>query len=623
MPILSHESLPQFILDLDKNKPIQCDEKGSWTVSDNSTITMYDLLGCKNFTAIKRFENIVRTYTTFLNQHESQPVIMDGNDEQKIQFARMVIAADSVTRYVNHSELHSPALTSALNQLQRCVAGLYYRYEKINGGLDKVAKENAQPRILKLTTLAIEWMRQQELFRLTKSELDETDKRVLERAGQHSLFAQLIINDPELKNSFFNWCLRDVRDPAAVETFIQFPALCTELSASVMDKHIGYHNPHILKITLDHHQKTVQLPFVRAGKTHWVNVLDKSRVIEFNLDCQTTVAALFKSFAGRKVKPGNIELCDQGFINWNSAQMAWWYSHPKQGKPHLSKFTLTSSYSSWWNALPPFQTFSKEQIKSRYHLTDIPNNAWIKCAIATCQYVTYGFEKTHGEMEIAIPTQQGHYQIFPFSIYPVVYASGIHGLTGTRRAQIYYPDEGLKVPRIKAFFAKVVGPWDGIVSMTKLHKAITQSRAGNLYFQTANENCAEFCGRILESKEFPSCETLYGVRLRDMNPMPREAWYLLNMPNYVILPLLQYFADINKLDVENEQGEMEVKKVDFRKKGKDSLQLSPPHLLFQIIHKKLPGFVTYANEPSRSRSHSFDAKLTAGDAPLTRAPARK
>jgi hypothetical protein len=602
MPLLSYDTLSQFSKALETNKIIQCDDKGNWDVVDHSTKTIQSMLGCKDPIKEKRLLGIIKMFTRFLNEQEAIPVAMDGNEQQKKRFRQINDVADKLEIYLKAS-ISARSLTSEMHSFKRNLIGFWYRIEKINGGIDPVNEEKELSQVSsKLESDATQWMQQQEGFKITRSHLDALDKRVLHSAAYFPKFIELMQNNAALKDAFFKWCLRDVRSIESVATFIQFPALCDSLKKSYLDKHAAYHDPSVFKIRMEDQQKLIKMPFYIENKPELMSILDKTKIIKFNKTCKTSIKDIFKRFEKRNDKPDNVDYFEQGFINWNSAQIGWWQMDPITNQSAIIKHPLNSAETPWWLALPTFLTLNQEQVKSRYHLKNIPDNSWIKCALATCDKPTYQFAGNHGGLEIAIPVKENRYQIYPFGIYPVTYSSSPgRGVCGTVRAECRYPDDSIKfTSRLKAFYAQPVSEEDGLCSMSKTHKLIQQARTGNLFFQTADENCAYRAGSVLESKEFPSCKQLFGVTLREMNPSPWEGWFLLKMPNIIILPLLQYFADTYQLDIEKENGEMTVKKVDFFKKDKEHVRSLPSHLFFQILNKKLPapgGFISYANEP--------------------------
>lgn len=586
MPLLSYDTLSQFSKALETNKIIQCNDKGNWDIVE------------------KRLLDIIKIFTRFLNEQEAIPVVMDGNEQQKKRFREVITVAEKLKMYLERSNVSSRVLSSEMNKFERSLIGFLYRIEKINGGIDKVSEEkHLSHTFSKLESEATQWMQQQEGFKITRSHLDALDKRVLHSAVHYPIFIDCLKKNAALKDAFFKWCLRDVRSPESVATFIQFPILCDALKKSYLDKHAAYHDPSVFKIRIEEdQQKLIKMPFYIENKPVLMSILDKTKIVAFNKTCKTSIHDIFKRFEKRNDKPDNVDYFEQGFINWNSAQIGWWQMDPITNQSAIIKHPLNSAETPWWLALPTFLTLNQEQVKSRYHLKNIPDNSWIKCALATCDEPTYQFAGNHGGLEIAIPVKENRYQIYPFGIYPVTYSSSPgRGVCGTVRAECRYPDDSIKfTSRIKAFYAQPVSEEDGLCSMSKTHKLIQQARTGNLFFQTADENCAYRAGSVLESKEFPSCKQLFGVTLREMNPSPWEGWFLLKMPNIIILPLLQYFADTYQLDVEKENGEMTVKKVDFFKKNKEHVRSLPSHLFFQILNKKLPapgGFISYANEP--------------------------
>lgn len=172
------------------------------------------------------------------------------------------------------------------------------------------------------------------------------DKEILSNAFRHVEFSQVLIADENIRESFFNWALRDKNPP---EIFIKYPSICERIQSCNLAGRIGKFRHNILIATQSIDKHEITLPFKTNHGVEEIDITDESRVISFETGYTATVKKVMECFAQKNEKPGEFEIINGCITHWNSYQLG----HLNADGNGYESIDLEEK--KWWLKLPPFQ----------------------------------------------------------------------------------------------------------------------------------------------------------------------------------------------------------------------------------------------------------------------------
>ena len=210
--------------------------------------------------------------------------------------------------------------------------------------------------------------------------------------------------------------------------------------------------------------------------------MDEERVIAFSGNYRLKIKDIFHLFKDKYKDIGNLEIFAQGIVNWNSNYWGRWNAL-------LRVFEVIDlDQARWWQQLPVLEILTVNEAQRRYgpHLDGLK---WNVAAKAAREYPNLHFQKTHGYLEIAIPTDDQHYyRIYTFgkcavqlpsNTYERVKMFAVHVL-----ATVVYPDETLYFShRQHVGYSFEISREEGFLLMSGIAEDMKKARTGNFVFQ--------------------------------------------------------------------------------------------------------------------------------------------
>lgn len=474
-----------------------------------------------------RLKSLGRECQHLLDKIEKVPTIFSPDEnktaEQKRYYSALLKTTNLVTSILSLSK--SKGVKNQLEMVMQRVAGLKYRIEAANGGLDRVAVD---PLLTgQLSAAALQWKQNHPL--IVKKEITEQEIKKLEDTSTYQEFARLLLSSQPMQEAFFSLLLRDNNDVAQL---VEFPATSARLKscylASRVGKIVGSYQIRKEEKEEGVVEKVVTLPFFTRNKTEHISILDESRVVE--LDDRMggtksfTINQIFNVFAMKNREIGDLEILKDGIMYWNCYQ--------------LGSIDLTCD--EWWKQLPLIEEITKEQMEQRVDEALNPGE-WVVFAKSSRTTPDLDLDGRHGYLEVAIPTEDGKYRVYPFGIFPhILFPTSILELVTflgmTNRAKIGYPDANFFYShRQQASHPMRLLPDEAQAFMKNLQKELIKSRYGHLIFQFGAENCAYWAQIILNTivaKKHNFFKIDY-VKSYPLNPLLKKIFgFFRSLPNF-------------------------------------------------------------------------------------------
>jgi hypothetical protein len=326
-------------------------------------------------------------------------------------------------------------------------------------------------------------------------------------------------------------------------------------------------------------------------------MMDPSQEVVMKGGRRLKVAQMFKTFEDKFLREGDLEYFPQtGIENWNAHELASWNESTK-------KFDRVDfSVEKWWENLPVFRELEREEVENRYGISVEPGK-WIVCPKATRDSPGMKPEGTHGYLEVAIPTSEGRYHIFPFGKYSAKYPAGflqhLHFYGNTVKARIVYPDENVFYShRQHAGHPIALTSEEGANLMAKIKEDIHKGFEGNLVFQLGAENCAFWVEDILEKTVPRKPRNLYRIDIlhSDLgNPLLNALFaFVRRLPRIVknsFIRLLGVILGSWRVRTVVENGEKKRKSLYKNSIHRNRISYHPTNLLLQVQRGELEGKV--------------------------------
>ncbi len=387
-------------------------------------------------------------------------------------------------------------------QLQLKRVALLYRLESWNGGLDAGPVDGESVDFLYKE--AVGWKRSHPL--IGQAILSAKDLMHLKKAAQYSEFIHLLKKFSLLKNKFLNWVLQDGND---VIPFIEFPAAIEHIMDSKLSGRINRH----LRILKEGNAKLLCLPF----EGMYLSILDEDLTVTFRGNYTLTLREIFHIFSEKEVAVGNLEFMSEGIVNWNLHRLGYWNADLKR------YITVDMNLDKWWEEMPVLENLNRRQLVKRFKV-DVKSHGWVAAAVATRANPDLDFDATHAFLEVAIPLEDGTYNIYDFgklaTEYPANLMERLMMLTKTVHAAVAYPDDSIfYTTRQRGFEPFLLSSRQGRSLMDLIRRDINIAKQNNLVYQIESENCAKWVhsmlAKVLEEKNVPD---LFRMQLLDTHP---------------------------------------------------------------------------------------------------------
>lgn len=434
-----------------------------------------------------RLSPLVNQCRRLLDEVEKIPTIFSADEsklsEQKLCFAACVKTASAVADALSAAK--SKEIKIKCNDLSYRVAGLQYRIEGVNGGLNRASIDQVLAE--KLCATALQWKNDQPL--IVKKEITAQEIKKLEEVSTYPEFAKvLLLSNKKMQNSFFSWTLRDNNK---INKFIEFPAMAARLKSVYLASRAGKLASlcQLQKMEKENgiSEKVITLAFSVENKTVYASMMDETQELHLDGGPITTISKVLKCFAQKNKEIGEFEAFLDGIRYWNSH--------------NLGGIDLTKS--DWWKQLPVVEEISREELERRCCGT-LKDEQWVAFARASRTTADKDLNGRHGFFEIALPNGAGKYNIYPFGIFPKTFPQSILELVlflgNTFRAKISYPDENIfYAHRQQASHPIPLTETEAREFIVMLQKELILSRHGHQIFQFGAENCAYWAQKTINT----------------------------------------------------------------------------------------------------------------------------
>lgn len=474
---------------------------------------------------------------SLLDKVEKEPTAFSSDQshtlEQNQSYAACLKTAKTIVSMLSASK--TPQVKASLNSLMQRVAALQYRIEGVNGGLDRSAIDPVLTE--KLCVAAQEWKNKYPL--IVQKELMPQEIIKLEKASTYPEFCNVLFNgDKKLKEAFFNWALRENND---VSLFIEFPATWARIKSSYLSSRIGELGVQSLQNRVQKKngpeglmEKNIILPFFNGVGTDHISILDESREVELNNGLNITINKILTVLSRKNHEVGDLEMFRHGIMNWNCHQLG--SLNPATGT--YDRIDLTDEH--WLKKLPVLKEIIHDALEERVG-EKLKTGEWVVFAKASRTTADLDLDGRHGYFELAVPTGDGKYGLYPFGIFPPSFPISVvelfKFLGNTFRAKISYPDENFfYAHRQQAEYPMRLSDEEVRDFMKVLQKELIKSRYGHLIFQFGAENCAYWSQSVLntiEAKKHNFYKTDY-VKSYPLNPLMKNIFaFFRRLPKHI------------------------------------------------------------------------------------------
>lgn len=490
------DSLKTFTENLHNNVPIICNPTGTWEVEGCLSRLVRKI--CHRDDA--RLNGIVRAFKNTLDSFESKPLLFTRDNKVVKEQTDFIDSYFKAAQAVQDIFKNAPTLSpfKCLNSLARRIAALQYRLEAANGGLDPVHIDPALKQ--QLISAVLKWKGDQEFMH--DKTLSEKDLAKIDETCRYPQFVHLLLQGSTLKDTFFNWSLRDNNRPSL---FIQFPATCSRLNAANLAIRTGRFGQDTLQIKKIPHstpegvsEKVLTMPFFNGKTVEHISILDGSREVTLNEGWRLSINKVFDLFTEKSTRPSDLDFFgNKGVVNWHSRVLGTW-------NPSTQSYNLVDlSNPDWIKNLMPAEILSKDDLEKRYDVKLMKGDC-LAVARANREKITPVLEGRHTFLEVILPNDDGSYSMYPFSKYatdfPITVLEQLTFLLATVRAKIAYPDENIFYSDRQHAAYPIKLDADGKQQLLNtLQRDMIKARDGNLIFQFRRENCAFWVQSTLDS----------------------------------------------------------------------------------------------------------------------------
>ena len=364
----------------------------------------------------------------------------------------------------------------------------------------------------KLQELAVEWKEGEDL--ITDKSLSEQDLQCLRGLLVYPELSELILEHQDMRNDFFRWALRY---KCSVDVWAQYPKLEQKLHHGYLDRRAGSVAHEVLGVRVEatSSEGLKKEPCLLIEKK-WVPINDPYRKVTFQGGLTCSIEEIFDTFRKKYHQRVNLELCEDGVIDWNSFEWGYW----NEEKQEVDRIDL--SKDQWWEDLPVFETLTVDQVEGEYGI-QLDGKEWGAVLMASRLKTTLDALGHHGWIEILMPTESGKYQVFPLGKYPKDFPRSkgkqMRFLCGTVSGAITYPDDNVSYlhRQIKGF-PIALAPELGEKFMRNIGKDIQATWDDSFGFQYLGENCATWGWERLNEVIEGEVRRIYELNIFETEP---------------------------------------------------------------------------------------------------------
>jgi len=423
---------------------------------------------------------------------------------------------------------------SSLSDLKARVISLYYRTHACG-----VSSEVAYQRVLEA---AVKWQRNDPLYR--DKQLTENDKLRLKQISKYSEFVAFIVSNESERKRFFQWTIRHKNN---ADAFVIFRNTAEKFINSSLSTRIGFYGGDDLKIQQEGKEKVLTLTIDGIHQ----NILDGSQHYTLKNDYTLSVDQMLQVFKDRQSIIGNLEYFPGvGVVNFNPNCLGAYI-------PATNSYEFIDlSKEDWFKQLPPNETITHAQASERFEDENgnkliCDGTQWVATIYATTDNLEPDATGNHAYLQIAVPTVDGHYNIYNFGkfaeYYPVTSEEKRKVAMEPVDAIIMYPDENMfNLDRLEEGISWLLTPGEGLSRMTSVKKDIQRARDKNIAFQLFNGNCIFWCfhkmHRYVTERDM---RRLAGVKFIDGKPSGflGYIWRIFKiMPSGILEPSMNWLA---------------------------------------------------------------------------------
>ncbi len=462
---------------------------------------MRDLI---NSTKVKE-ENKIKSFNGLFNSILNKLLNYFTKNQSPAKMVKKLDSMEKISVLFGREEPHEQNLTlvetlnkakkipSPSKELNRRIVALEYRLRKVNGGTD--LKRVAPDQMEALLETAVQWVQDQHVIREYSH---STLRQMLHETGNYPLFVDILLNDKELQNEFFNWV---IRDDISSSLFIEYPALQKKIVDSNLQIRVNHFKTPGLKIQFEKISDTLEQKIVTLlieGKE--VNILDTQREVQLRGNWVLTIDQILEIFNKKSHLSGNLEYTEDGIINWNVYEWGYWDNDAK-------KFVCVNfEEDNWWQSLPLFKTISMEDASRELgHKLDGTN--WAVEACASRRYQNLNLFENHAYLKIFFPASNGlgysalplgkYAKTVPLTMNPLKKFSILCDMTP---ATISFIDENIFYTfREQTTYGFLMSREQGKQFFDTIKRDMLASKDNHLVYQIETENCAKWAQETLTS----------------------------------------------------------------------------------------------------------------------------
>lgn len=389
----------------------------------------------------------------------------------------------SIKDLLDHlAAFHSKAAVVQKQQLTRRYIALQYRLGLAHPAAVKADVYN------RLKATAAEW--KQKMINLPSQILLEKDMHQLETVASYELFTELVAEDKELAERFFDWTLQD---HLQAEVFILYPALHQLIIDNKLNGRLGRFNESMLAVREDNGEKRLSIKV----EGRWVPMDDPELKVSFRGGYSLTLSEILNVFKEKDLRVGNLEVLAHGITNWNCHKLGYYDAR------NDTYVAVDLNQSGWWKQLPETEILTIEEAAERYE-SRLDGEMWVLAARATRKRQTLDPDESHAFLEVAVPDNKNRYHVYTFGKFAINYTTNMietaMAFTDNLEATIAYPDENIFYSdRQHATYGFTVTPEEGVRAMNAIKADMIESMEGQFMYQWESENCAKWVQDKLEA----------------------------------------------------------------------------------------------------------------------------
>lgn len=217
------------------------------------------------------------------------------------------------------------------------------------------ARDEGEVKMSALVIAASAWKADQ-IWASAHPDLSQRDQKLLTEAEQDPEVVKMLQDNPDEQERFFKWILRD---HGTVGGFIGFPGLVDKIAKSHLQSRFGYFAGEGMEVQALTGKEGAERAFTLCfegedGKPVYVNAYDETQEVTLKLGYKVTIKKVFDTFKKKRCEWGDLEVCGGMICNWSAGELA-----RKDRDGNLVPIDL--DHKIWWSQLPPGKFITKAQ----------------------------------------------------------------------------------------------------------------------------------------------------------------------------------------------------------------------------------------------------------------------